>query len=323
MAELNETALRSGSTRGLQQETGLPGEVCEASVETLQREGFALKFVRFPEDALVVLRAVRDDRRCTTDAEKKEAAKEGAVVLRAKHCLTHSNRRECLNEILEAVAHPDPTRRVLATGKLLNAIRGYDPEDVIQTTWCEVMKKPAPLERKILGYPPFRLMSYLGGIAVRKRADIIREEIKDAWARESYSMRARDSETFMTKWLRDKGLGCVADFLASLNLPVTQRQDKDEREKVVAETVRRIVQVLFAEVDTPEDRVLRREGQEMYDRLFRLLHGFAETKLPPKELGVYEETRCGELRTVIDIKLPPAPSRGLFSAAPRGRHTAR
>ena len=29
------------------------------------------------------------------------------------------------------------------------------------------------------------------------------------------------------------------------------------------------------------------------------------------------------LRTVIDIKLPPAPSRGLFSAAPRGRHTAR
>ena len=29
------------------------------------------------------------------------------------------------------------------------------------------------------------------------------------------------------------------------------------------------------------------------------------------------------VRTVIDIKLPPAPSRGLFSAAPRGRHTAR
>ena len=29
------------------------------------------------------------------------------------------------------------------------------------------------------------------------------------------------------------------------------------------------------------------------------------------------------VRTVIDIKLPPAPSRGPFSAAPRGRHTAR
>ena len=29
------------------------------------------------------------------------------------------------------------------------------------------------------------------------------------------------------------------------------------------------------------------------------------------------------VRTVIDIKLPPAPSRGPFSVAPRGRHTAR
>ena len=37
------------------------------------------------------------------------------------------------------------------------------------------------------------------------------------------------------------------------------------------------------------------------------------------------ETERGRatVRTVIDIKLPPAPSRGLFSAAPRGRHTAR
>ena len=110
----------------LQRETGLDATTCQAALHVLQRDGFARRHVRAEKDARLILRRICDDPKYTSLQQKTEAAKDGAVVLRARHCLTRGNRQECMNEILDAFH-----TALLSIKPLLNACihPALDPEE--------------------------------------------------------------------------------------------------------------------------------------------------------------------------------------------------
>ena len=140
----------------LQRETGLDATTCGAALEILQRNGLAQRYVRLEEDALLVLRRVRSDPKHANSKQRAEAAKDGAVVLRARHCLRRGNRRECMNEIHDAFHTGILSIRTLLNATIDPALTTEEREtvvlDMLGDIWLEGMRG-GKLLHHILAYP--------------------------------------------------------------------------------------------------------------------------------------------------------------------------
>ena len=294
--------------RRLQRRTGLDRAACQATLDVLQRAGFARRHVQPEEDALLVLRRVGRDPRYASLKQKTEAARDGAVVLRARHCLIRGNAFECMNEIHDAF-HTG----ILSIRPLLNA--GIGPGlgaekrevvilDVLGSIWIEALSGGSLFDH-LLAYPDdldprksFCLATYAAGIARNTKRTSNERNRRQDFFEKTWTTYAANPSTCMTAWVRNAGIS-VRDAIAGIHVPVRRRDGKAEVERKarkLGNVVGRMASTATGTAPaTPADELEAWERKEIDAQLLRIVTAFANRTFGKKALGVYMHTLRGAL----------------------------
>ena len=287
----------------LRRETGLDRTTCQATLDVLLRSGFAQRYVRPEEDALLVLRRVCGDPKYSDLKKKTEAARDGAVVVRARHCLANGNRFECMNEILDAFQ-----TGVLPVGKLLNArvhpSLGSEERDVVirgmlGSIWLRGMRGGQFLDH-LRAYPDdldpeksFCLATYAAGIA--RNAEKSTQTRSRRWRsiEKVWKAYVRNRTAPLTQWLRETGLS-VRDAIDGIDLPIGHDTEEDNERKAtkLGNTMGKMPWADGGAAPAPpEEELEARELEETTGALLRIITAFAHATLGRRALGVFEHTR--------------------------------